>query len=39
MYDRLLPDPAWHAAIYESLLGSPFDAYGDVDKPAARQLH
>ena len=37
VYERLLGDPAWHEAIFESLLGSAFDVYGDVDKEAARR--
>jgi hypothetical protein len=36
VYERLLGHAAWHEAIFESLLRSAFDVYGDVDKEAAR---
>jgi hypothetical protein len=31
VYDRLLPDPAWHGAIFESLLYSAFDYFGQIE--------
>ncbi|MFN0007131.1 MAG: hypothetical protein ACKVXR_04420 [Planctomycetota bacterium] len=38
LYDRLLPDPAWHASIFESLVRSAFDVYGQIEIAAARSL-
>jgi hypothetical protein len=38
LYERLLPDAAWHRAIFRSLLFSRFDAYGQIDAPEALAL-
>lgn len=38
LYERLLPDPAWHQAIAESLHWSTVDVYGQIDKVAARRV-
>ena len=38
LYERLLPDPAWHEAIGESLLWSTVDTFGQVERAAARRV-
>jgi hypothetical protein len=38
LYQRLLPDPAWHRANFRSLLVSRFAAYGQIDAPSALTL-
>jgi hypothetical protein len=38
LYERLIAEPAWHDSIFESLLGSAFDVYGQIEIPAARVI-
>jgi len=38
LYERLLPDVAWHQAIFRSLVFSRFDVYGEIDAPKALAL-
>ena len=38
VYQRLLADPAWHPAIFRSLLYSRCDGYGQIDPPQALRL-
>lgn len=38
VYERLLPDPACHLTIYESLLASYYSVYGQIDKVQAQHL-
>lgn len=38
LYERLIADVAWHGAIFESLFGSAFDVFGNLNKNAARRL-
>ena len=36
LFDQLCNDQAWHLSIYGALVGSAFDAYGQLDASAAR---
>jgi hypothetical protein len=36
LFDQLCDDQAWHPSIYGALLGSAFDAYGQLDGVSAR---
>ena len=38
LYQRLLPNPKWHHAIFQSLLHSQFDVYGSIDKKKAKAV-
>ncbi|KAB8142320.1 hypothetical protein F8S13_15145 [Chloroflexia bacterium SDU3-3] len=38
LYRRLLPDHAWHAEIFRSLLMSWSDSFGHIDYPRARAV-
>jgi hypothetical protein len=38
VYDRLIADPSWHVPIFESLLGSAFDYFGQVEQSDARHV-
>jgi hypothetical protein len=38
LYERLLPDRAWHPALFRSLSFSRFDAYGEIAAPEALAL-
>ena len=38
LYESLLPDPAWHPAIFSGLVNSRFDTYGRIDVSAASRL-
>ena len=38
VYDRLIADPGWHGAIFQSLLNSAFDVFGQIDARDACEL-
>jgi len=38
LYERLIPDSGWHVSILESLVGSAFDAFGQIEMAAARSV-